>query len=1665
MRNRWFVTRLVAIFVLLIVASTVLPPKATLAFPSSQSSEERAVTISPHLYHSGSTYVVTFYTTGDSTYTNPYFFRIATEEYLVDNLISRLVVTRDGQAVTDPDELREVFLLYISAVGLYNERPDTMDLEWEDELSIVLDQPLFMLMQPVQALRTPRAQYADVFRLLLTDTRQTTELEAKLDQVFQENPETLEEGLGMLETILRDQERTSETLGQLTDDMRELLGSVNTSIAWTTNTARVVRLATRLLAMDQYTQERAEWLSNYADTVRSGPGAFTRVQREALETVLGEVEDAHRQRLSIALDFLITEGLSDAISAGGSQALEIATDMLAKYSGNRLVAAGIGSAFAVVGAGLSINSILYGVDEIWAQFTLAKRSDELRVKLHEGRREIESIPSDDDSTWNGGLANAWRNAYLLETIATANAQRSYASGIAATFRLPNPLELINWIRGEDWRESVQSLLFNANEWESQELRTFTDGESTRALASLAARSLGAEPPPNSGGIAAISAGASHTCLLTSRGGVKCWGDNSEGQLGDGTTTSRPTPGDVIGLASGVQAISAGGWHTCALTIAGGVKCWGRGILGQLGDGAFSSSTEPVDVLHLESGVRSISAGGGHTCAITATSGVKCWGSSSNVVLDDGSYEMDAIPVDVEGFSSGAVSLSTSGTHTCVLTEVDVMCWGWNVSEPSGAGATVSSKTPLSVHGLSSGIQSIASGEEHTCALTTLGAVTCWGRNWAGQLGNGETTDWTEPGDSIPGPVNGLANGIQAISASGLYTCALTEGGGVKCWGMNSNGQLGDGTTTDHNSPIEVVGLGTSIQAVSTGGQHACALTVSGNVLCWGANDQGQLGIAPGDPSTAPVEVLVPDLFAQIPAASDVVGQTPRETPSPAPSALLSVDSSRFADLHLFAEGIASVSSSGTHVCALTISGGVKCWGSNSAGQLGDGTTEDRSTPVDVLGLSSGVREVYVGLSFSCAVTLANGVKCWGGNQDGEVGDGTFEDRYSPIDVVGLEGVVQTISTSTFHTCALTIAGGVKCWGANGSGRLGDGTNTHRPAPVDVPGLQEGVSVVGTGDAHTCALTKNSEVICWGANHLGQLGNKRITYEPGRPQVVAGLSEGVTAIAVGTNSNCALTLPGGVKCWGENSDGQLGDGSTTNRSVATDVLRLQSGIAKVFAYGRTTCAAAKSGGVWCWGNNNRGQLGDGTSVSQLSPVEVVGLADEIIAMTSLGQAICAVTISREATCWGTLNSSSQDSAQVGKISLPVSIDSGISPIQAVHTVADSGCTLDESGDLWCWGDTPRRVEIVQEPKPYWGKPQSIASGSYHTCLATTEGALYCWGRGSTLGIGEQGDQTSAIAVESLQGGVAKVVAGGENTCAVMEEPAGLWCWGNSNLYGQLGDGTIGYRHEPAKAILLSGKIREVTLGSFHSCAIMDGGAVKCWGSNGFGQLGNGVSDASYQSVPPTPVDVVGLDSGVVAITAGESHTCALLATGGVKCWGDNLGGRLGNGTGEDSYVPVDVLGLDSGVQEISSGLSFTCALTVSGAVMCWGAGASPGGIGDGIGAFSLVPVDVIGLDSGVKAIDAGNHHACAIIVDGSLLCWGSNSAGQLGDGTTEDRLSPVVVAGIEETVVAVAAGGEHTCAITVSRVMCWGSNGGWGQLGNQSLSDSLVPVEVIGFSEP
>ena len=382
-------------------------------------------------------------------------------------------------------------------------------------------------------------------------------------------------------------------------------------------------------------------------------------------------------------------------------------------------------------------------------------------------------------------------------------------------------------------------------------------------------------------------------------------------------------------------------------------------------------------------LQALASGNTHSCAALQTGLTKCWGKNDKGQLGDDTTATPAAPVTVVG-SDGTGTLSdvdavaAGKEFTCgAKSDGSVWCWGQNDRGQLGGNPAGASTRPVQVLGAGgvgvlTGVQSISSGEKHTCAAKSDGTVWCWGENSKGKLGDGSTIDSSTPVQVVGVGGAGVLSGIQSVGVGLSHSCAVASGGAVYCWGDNGEGQLGDNTTADSSVPVQVVGPGVvgtfaGGQQVAGGEKHTCVSNGDGTAWCWGKNDKGQLGDNTTTDSESPVQV----------------------TDNPGTGSL---------------QKVAGVAAGRNKTCAYLSTFGAWCWGENKDGALGDGTTVNRSSPVQVLGpggigtlgdvrqLSSGMKDV----SFSCAVKTNDSVWCWGKNQDGALGDGTTTNSLYPV---------------------------------------------------------------------------------------------------------------------------------------------------------------------------------------------------------------------------------------------------------------------------------------------------------------------------------------------------------------------------------------------------------------------------------------------------------------------------------------------------------------------------------------------------------------------------------------------------------------------------------------------------------------------------------------------
>ncbi|MFO0569375.1 MAG: EGF domain-containing protein [Polyangiaceae bacterium] len=798
-------------------------------------------------------------------------------------------------------------------------------------------------------------------------------------------------------------------------------------------------------------------------------------------------------------------------------------------------------------------------------------------------------------------------------------------------------------------------------------------------------------PPAS--VLELAAGGDHACVVLDNGGLRCWGRNDYGELGLGHTDAigddeLAQSAPLIDVGASVLHVSVGAGHTCVLTQSGDVRCFGRNQHGQLGYGHSQNvgddeSPSAAGNVDLGGKAVAVAAGGEHTCVLLTTGNVRCFGLGVDGQLGHGASQ--DIGDDETPSSVGDVPLGVTVTkvvagrdHTCVLTSAgNVRCFGRGFFGALGYGHTqnVGDDEPASAVGdvaIGENVVELAAGWYHTCARGASGAVRCWGYGAVGQLGLAETASIGD--DEVPSakPAIQIGGNVVGLSAGLFHTCARLTTGSVRCFGFGDSGRLGyanESSIGDDEHPFVAgdVNVGGSVQQLALGTAHACALTSTGKVVCWGDGSVGQLGNGKtqdiGDDET-PAGNAVLSM-----AAVDECALELDDCAQGADCIDLSVGYQCSCKLGFTGDGktctplasyVVDVSAGGNHTCALLSTGAVRCFGLGSSGQLGYGNTKsigDDEAPYTAgdVALGGPSAALALGQGFSCALLQSGAVRCFGTAAFGQLGRGNkiaIGDDETPASAgdLPLGFAAVRIAAGANHACALSAAGEVRCWGLGEAGRLGSASIQSigdNETPASVPVLQLGGPAVElcAGLVHTCARLANGGVRCWGSALYGQLGygNIKTIGDDETPASAGDVPLGASAaqIACGQYHTCARLDSGGVRCFGYGYYGAVGHGNKLTigddePASAAPELVLGGVAVDLAAGGGHSCAKLASGSLVCWGGpasalgyGKNFVIGDDEAPAAAGAVPVAGVPFRM----ALGDNHTCVLLSAGLSCFG------------------------------------------------------------------------------------------------------------------------------------------------------------------------------------------------------------------------------------------------------------------------------------------------------------------------------------------------------------------------------------------------------------------------------------------------
>jgi alpha-tubulin suppressor-like RCC1 family protein len=677
-------------------------------------------------------------------------------------------------------------------------------------------------------------------------------------------------------------------------------------------------------------------------------------------------------------------------------------------------------------------------------------------------------------------------------------------------------------------------------------------------------------------------------------------------------------------------------------------------------------------------------------------------------------------------------------------------------------------------------QKLIRGFEHNIIIKNNGALWAWGNNSNGQIGDGTFTD-----KNVPTQI-GTETDWKMVVAGAFNSMAIKNDGTLWAWGQNSNGQLGDGTTSDKTVPKQI-GTETDWKMVVAGTYHSMAIKNNGTLWAWGQNSNGQLGDGTTTDKTAP---------KQIGTATDwkmVVAGT-------------------------------------YHSLAIKNDGTLWTWGLNSSSQLGDGTNTNKKVPTQI-GTATNWKMVVAGESHNTAIKNDGTLWTWGST----LGLATDTNIEIPTQI-GTTKDWEIVVAGTMHNLAIKNNGTLWAWGQNSDGQLGDGTIDNKSSLPKQVETSTNWKMIFAGGAHSMAIKNDGTVWTWGRNSSGQLGDG--TFSNNIPSQIGTDIDWRMVLADYFNS-MAIKNDGTLWAWGLNSSGQLGDGTTENQSKRTQI-GVSTDWKIVFTYNKSSMAIKNNGTLWAWGDNSYGRLGDGTTINRVTPIQIGTSNDwkHIIPKTNY---TLAIKNNGSLWKWGGLPDGTNTNH---KIITQIGTDTDWYMIDACSNTngGDTMIAIKNNGTLWGWGNnlagqlgdgttsdktTPTQIGTSTDWKFV------VADNGSRFLAIKNNGTLWTWG----VNTFELGQNTSANTPTQVGTDNDWKSISAKGSILAIKNNGTLWGWG-SNLFYQLGIGTNRpYRINLPKQIGTATDWKLVTAGGSHTLAIKNNGTLWAWGYNTYGQLGS------------------------------------------------------------------------------------------------------------------------------------------------------------------------------------------------------------------------------------
>ena len=1109
-----------------------------------------------------------------------------------------------------------------------------------------------------------------------------------------------------------------------------------------------------------------------------------------------------------------------------------------------------------------------------------------------------------------------------------------------------------------------------------------------------------------------------------------WGNNGRGQLGvnDSSPNSRSTPVTTSVGSSTWKQVSSGISHTAAIKTDGTLWTWGNNDTGQLGKGSPGDSFTPITTLGGGTNWKQVSCGYNYSAAVKTDGTLWTWGkggAGSLGVLED--FLIRSL-TPITTFSGGTNWSDTAtgvaeelytisggyGMSSAIKTDGTLWTWGYRLT---GGNSGSVFDTPITTFAGGTTWKQVSTGRNHVAAIKTDGTLWIWGNNTGGALG---ISDTQSTGFFASTPITTFVGGTnwKQVSCGYNYSAAVKTDGTLWTWGSSptiTTNILARLFGTTILFPLLIsstwadtaTGVAEELYTFAGGKTHSAGIKTDGTLWTWGNNAyglirSGQLGI--GD--------------------SNVERSTPVTT---------------------FAGGTTwkQVSVGYYHTAAVKTDGTLWTWGNGSNGKLGNNQLTIRSTPVTTFAGGTTWKQVACGSNHTAAIKTDGTLWTWGLGLNGRLGNAVTADVYTPVTTFAGGTTWKQVSAGDTHTAAIKTDGTLWIWGSNLNMQLGINqlTSINKSTPVTTFAGGTTWKQVSCGVLHTAAVKTDGTLWIWGSGSTGRLGNAITTGSRSTPVTTFSGGTNWKQVACGSNHTAAIKTDGTLWTWGFNGNGQLGNNSTSSRTIP--VTTFAGGTTwKQVAAGDTHTIALRDDGttkeLFSFGNNVRGQLG--SSVANNVPGQVFSYTNnwKQVSCDAISEHIGAIKTDGTLWTWGNGSNGKLGNAIITGIrSTPVTTFAGGTNWKQVSCGNDHTAAIKTDGTLWTWGRNSA-VQLGNNTATNVSTPVTTFAGGtnwnevscgYHTAAVKTDGTLWTWGANFNGNLGTNDLLNKSTPVTTFAGGTTwkQVSSGQSHTLALSDDTINKRLF----VFGSNTNGILGIRlsiFNPVTTFAGGTNWKQVDAKLTHTAAVKTDGTLWTWGSNGTGQLGT--NDITTRS---TPVTTFAGGTNWKQVSTGRFHCAAIKTDGTLWTWGNAaFFGGLGTNDTTTRFTPVTTFAGGTNWKQVSCGYNHSAAVKTDGTLWTWGAGYN-GQLGNSVASNRITPVTTFAGGTNWKQVSCGggssSGNVAAIKTDGTLWTWGNNYRGLLGINSSQTTAStPVTTFAGGTNWKQVACANTHTAAI-------------------------------------